>query len=282
MRENLHLAWQAWRGRRAKEKLGPHVGALLVTTAAGTFAVDPEDRGVGWTLRRDGEYGREERERIARRLDAGSRLLVVGAHVGALVVPLSKLCLASVAIEANPATFRLLEISLALSGVTNCRALNLAAGERDGTIPFLASRANSGGSKRVPKERRFMYTYDAPSTIEVPSRRLDDLLPGESFDVIVMDIEGSEPFALSGMPRLLASARALVVEFVPHHLRHVSGVTVEEFVSRISPHFSRLTVPSKGLDVGAGGFRAALQGMFDRDEIDDGVIFEKEGGGRTR
>ncbi|MGH7427267.1 MAG: hypothetical protein ACREJ4_02740, partial [Candidatus Methylomirabilaceae bacterium] len=62
-----------------------------------------------------------------------------------------------------------------------------------------------------------------------------------------MDIEGSEYFALQGMQKILAHARVLVVEFLPHHLKNVSGVTVEQFLSVIPPHFRTLTIPSKGL-----------------------------------
>ena len=65
------------------------------------------------------------------------------------------------------------------------------------------------------------------------------------------------------------------MEFLPHHLKNVSGVTVEQFVSVIAPKFSRMTIPSKGLSVERSEFVRCLQEMYDRDEGDEGIIFEK-------
>ena len=170
--------------------------------------------------------------------DAG--VLVVGAHIGSLVVPLSKKCREVVAFEANPSTYRLLAINLRLNDVTNCRAVNLAANDVKGTIEFLMSRANSGASKRVPLIKEAMYYYDNPETVSVEAVRLDDYLDQEGFGLVVMDIEGSEYFALQGMQRILQGSRALAVEFLPHHLKNVSRVSVQQFLSLVEPHSSTL------------------------------------------
>jgi hypothetical protein len=92
-----------------------------------------------------------------------------------------------------------------------------------------------------------------------------------------MDIEGSEYFALRGMQKTLGSSTRLAVEFLPHHLRNVSGASVGDFVALIEPHFSTLTIPSKKLSVSRPDFRRTLQEMYDRDEGDDGILFEKSG-----
>jgi hypothetical protein len=78
------------------------------------------------------------------------------------------------------------------------------------------------------------------------------------------------------MQRILSGSRALQVEFEPHHLRYVSGVSPEQFLSVIEPHFDRLTIPSKGLRVGRDRFGATLSGMFRANERDDGLIFSKD------
>ena len=85
---------------------------------------------------------------------------------------------------------------------------------------------------------------------------LDELLPGESFDVVLMDIEGSEYFAFLGMQRILTYAMVLQVEFIPHHLRNVAGVSVAEFLKPIREHFTTLVVPDKRLAVGGTNLRA--------------------------
>jgi hypothetical protein len=64
----------------------------------------------------------------------------------------------------------------------------------------------------------------------------------------------------------------LAIEFLPHHLRNVSAVDVGQLLSPISPNFSRMLVPSKALDVERAQFLPTLQGMFEREERDDGLI----------
>jgi FkbM family methyltransferase len=269
------LRIQALAARLQRYALGPHLLAMIAETEHGLFAVDPEDRVVGRQLVNQGSYAAEELERLKASLSPESNVLVVGAHIGALVVPLCKHCRTVVAFEANPATYRLLKLNLLLNEVSNCRAFNLAASDEDGSLDFLLSRANSGGSKRVPLIRKFKYYYDNPKTVVVDARRLDDCVGDTRFDLIVMDIEGSEYFALRGMQKTLGSSKRLAVEFLPHHLRNVSGASVGDFVALIEPHFSTLTIPSKKLSVSRPDFRRTLQEMYDRDEGDDGIIFEK-------
>ena len=122
--------------------------------------------------------------------------------------------------------------------------------------------------------RKPYYYTDRPAEIVVPAERLDELLGGSTFDLIVMDIEGSEYFALKGMPQILSRSGALMIEFIPHHLRNVGAVSVEEFVSTIAERFDTLTIPSKNLVVGRQDFVATLQAMYSASEVDD-VIFEK-------
>ena len=269
------LRFQALAARLQRYALGQDLLAVITETEHGLFAVDPEDRVVGRQLVKEGSYGAEELARLKALVSSQSNVLVVGAHIGALVIPLCKSCRAVVAFEANPATYRLLKINLLLNEVTNCRTFNLAASNENGSLDFLLSRANSGGSKRVPLIHEFKYYYDKPKTVAVDARRLDDCLEGERFDLIVMDIEGSEYFALQGMQKTLGLSKTLAVEFLPHHLKNVAGVGVSDFIALIEPHFSRLTIPSKKLSVARQDFRRTLQAMYDRNEGDDGIVFEK-------
>jgi hypothetical protein len=104
---------------------------------------------------------------------------------------------------------------------------------------------------------------------------LDEYLEEKTFDIVVIDIEGSEYFALQGMQKMLSRCKVLVVEFLPHHLKNVSGVTVEEFLSLIEPHFTRMTIPSRRLKIGASEFVKYLTAMYNLEQGDEGLIFEK-------
>ncbi len=255
--------------------LGRNIEALLVDSYNGLFLVDVEDQEVGRTLVVGGEYGRDEIERLLSYTNKTSAVLVVGGHIGAIVVPLAKNCQSVTAIEANPRTFRLLNLNLLINDCSNVHALNVAANDKQEQIQFLLSRTNSGGSKRMPLVRDYMYFADAPEVIEINSAPLDELLRDSQFDVVVMDIEGSEYFALRGMPRLLASARVLSMEFIPHHLRNVSGITIAQLLKQVDPYFTKLFVPTKNVTVGKDRFYTLLQKMYERDESDCGLIFTK-------
>jgi len=278
MRHILKLRIQAIIGALVKRHLGPRVSALIVESHGNSFAVDPEDYavGVGRELRKAGTHGAGEIERLKPHLTSHSRALIVGAHVGTLAAPLSRLCKEVVAIEANPATYKLLTATLALNSITNVLPINVAASDKDEDIEFLLSRANSGASKRVPRIRKYMYYYDNPQKISVAAVCLDRYLEKRDFDVVVMDIEGSEYFALKGMPEILSRCKALEVEFRPHHLRYVSAVTVEQFLSVITPYFTKVTIPSRQISVSSGVALSHLTDMFNRDQMDENLIFEKD------
>jgi len=261
--------------KASKLFFGQNAVAVISQTENGLFATDPQDMGVGKVLRKTGAYGQDELARVLAHIGTDESALVVGAHIGSLVVPIAKNCKQVVAIEANPDNFRLLKINLFLNAAANVRAENIAASDKTEMIEFVASRANSGGSKRMPQVRAFEYFYDSPNTVSIRAHALDQFLERQSFSLVFMDIEGSEYFALTGMQKILSVARALFVEFIPHHLRNVSGVTPAEFVALIAPHFANLEIPSKTLHVKNSEFLPLLQGMFDRDEEDEGLIFTK-------
>lgn len=260
--------------------LGKHGFAILCETAQGIFAVDPEDVGVGGELLKTGIYGEEELESILSEFGKDDQILIVGAHIGTLVIPIARLVRSVHCVEANPDTFRLLDLNVSLNCLTNVEISQIAASDKRETLTFLKNRVNSGGSKRMPRNHNDAYFYDSPEIVEVDAFPLDaryDL----TFQHIVMDIEGSEVFALRGMPRILAGAKSLRIEFLPHHLRDVAGVSVAQFLEPIKEHFNQLVIPSRNLTVGHDSFLSELQSMFDRDVGDNSIIFRKMGVSRS-
>jgi len=135
--------------------------------------------------------------------------------------------------------------------------------------------ANSGGSKRMPLHKDQAYFYDAPQVQTVPAARLDDLLSSHIFDFLLMDIEGSEYFAMKGMPRLLSDYKFLVTEFIPHHLDRMGGITVSDFLEPLQD-FQSLFIPSISLLVQQENFLAALTQICEQGIGDEGMIFFKE------
>jgi FkbM family methyltransferase len=249
-------------------------GEALVKTEQGSFWLDPDDQVVSKDLLLNGSYGTAEIRLAANHIEQNSRVLVVGAHIGTIAIPLSKMCRQLIAIEANPATCELLRRNVLLNARDNLRVIHAAANDRNGTIEFVMNTRNSGGSKRMPKYRDSIYFDDNPRIVTVPAKRLDDILD-HAFDLVLMDIEGSEYFALLGMQRILAHAKTFIVEFLPHHLSRVGGITVDDFLAPLIPHFDHLTIPTTHRVVERDNFTSALQGMYDRNEHDPAIVFRR-------
>ena len=98
-----------WHSRLTTFIGGRSAAAILTEGRNGRLLVGMDDSGIGYALRSKGEYGAREIERIAAFLEPVSHVLFIGAHVGALAVPVSGKCARGTAVEANPDTFGLLE-----------------------------------------------------------------------------------------------------------------------------------------------------------------------------
>lgn len=247
---------------------------ILVETGNGDYLVQPEDKCIGLSLRHHGESSAGQIEYLSNFISSKTKLLIVGAHIGTLAIPFASMAKSVVAVEANPQTFKLLRYNLAINGTKNCKAFNFAANDEPGELEFLSNTDNSGGSKRKPIIADDMYYYDNPEQITVPAFRLDDVFKAQKFDVILMDIEGSEYFALKGMRRILSSSKVLIVEFLPHHLRNVGGISVETFLEALM-EFTIMIVPVLKVRAKKKKFAKILNYMFDNDIGDENLIFLK-------
>ena len=268
----LNLGFKKIKSKRLRKKLGHNIKAVITNSENGLFAVDPEDLEVGQKLR-SGGFGIEEVERLKKFINNTSNVLIVGTHIGSLAIPLSKHCKEVTAIEANPNTFELLEINLQLNNAKNITPHNIFANDSHEKVEFLLNTVNSGGSKRKPKKSNFLYDYDDPEIIELESHRLDDYLPQHDYDLILLDIEGSEYFAMKGMKDILSNCKTLVVEFLPHHLKNVADIDVDTFLSVLPDHFTKFELPDNKQEHDISEVKTVLQNMYDSNIGEDGIIF---------
>tara|TARA_A200000159_G_scaffold163452_1_gene189721 strand:- start:624 stop:1463 length:840 start_codon:yes stop_codon:yes gene_type:complete len=268
----LHLGLKKRKSKRLRKQLGHNVRAIITNSENGVFAVDPEDLEVGQKLR-EGGFGIGEVERLKNFINDQSKVLIVGTHVGSLAIPLSKHCQEVTAIEANPNTFELLKINLYLNAATNITPHNIFANDVPEKVEFLLNTVNSGGSKRKPKKSNFLYDFDNPEIIEMESHRLDDYLPEHDYDLVLLDIEGSEYFAMKGMPDILSKCKTLVVEFLPHHLKNVADIDVDAFLSVIPGQFTKFALPDQKQEHNISELKTILQQMFDANIGEEGIVF---------
>jgi FkbM family methyltransferase len=261
--------------------LSPYVKGVLTESGQGRFLSDIEDQFIGRSLRETGEYGGQEIVLVEKYLKRSDHTLVVGSHIGTIVVALARRCERVTAIEANPQTYKLLQCNLLINECSNVDAYNFAASDKDQRIRFVLSRHNSGGSKRYPVIEHPNYFYDNPQVIEVDGFNLDRKFAEREFDFVFMDIEGSEYFALQGMQRILRKVRVLFVEFLPHHLRNVAAVEPEEFARPLAEHFDFLYIPGMNAHVSKENFGLMLRRMYDMNYAQEQIVFFKREAANT-
>lgn len=267
--------WKSCFRGRMLTLFGRHAAGIFVEAPWGLMLVDPRDGHVSRQFLRAGQYNQEEVRSLLRLLNPTDRMLIVGGHIGGVAIPLSKHVQSLDVVEASPANHRLLLANVALAGARNVTVHHWAASNDEGDLEFLMSSENSGGSKRRPTLRRSNYDHDNPVVVRVPAYRLDEKFESD-FDVILMDIEGSEYFAMNGAKRLIKNSRVLVFEFIPDHLRNVAGVDLSSFLENIPLHqFTRAILPRRNLELLPTKLPAELAKIFAENEYEDGIVLIK-------
>jgi len=200
-----------------------------------TILVSARDRVVGWSIVEKGHYERRFTDHLCSFLTPETRFLDVGANIGYYsLLAASRSPRGRVySFEPDPNNFRLLERSVARNGFQGIvEAHPYAVSDRNETLAIsdLGNRPNYGArftSKNPDDLRRIA---DA-GLREVRAVKLDDFLKDRPVDVIKMDIEGFEPYAVRGMHDLLARHRpVLFLEFAPTNLRLFGNTAPEDFL----------------------------------------------------
>ncbi len=264
-RLNFLLKVSQWR----RNIIGPYGYAVLTKSYNGLILVSTSDFVVGWKLAFLGSYNQKNIEYLLTQLTPKSRVLVVGTHVGSLLIPLAKNVELVTGIEANPDTFEFLQLNLKLNNLDNAQIYNFAAGDKQGQIEFYKNTHNSGGSKIKKGTLVADFIYDSPQVILVPMKVLDEELADQNFDMIIMDIEGSEYFAMQGMNNLLEKCQILQLEICPRHIREVARVSNDEFIKPLIKHFNFASIGQKIYP------KQQFMDLINSIEINEDVIFKK-------
>jgi FkbM family methyltransferase len=257
----------------AFSQFGACADCVLVRTRVGAFLVDPCDLKIAKSLLDTASVNDEEIALLERLSSAGPSLLVVGGHYGTVAIPAARFFDDVKIVEANPKTALLLRDNVRLNALSEkVEVIEGAAAEKACSLTFLSNRVNSGGSKRIPKHQHAIYTFDA-DTITVDGLVLDQRL-NQKPDVIFMDIEGSEFFALQGMQKLLRTAAYVSMEFMPHLIKNVAAISVEALVEQIPSSFDTLFfLRTHKICQGRDACLRALCDAYERGENHDHIIW---------
>lgn len=214
-------------------------GEILVGTSFGLILVAAQDQAVLAGLLEGGDLERGTRLLIERVLSKGAECFVdVGANIGCHSVAAARAMEGRgrvVAIEPYPATAELLRRSLWINGATRTAEVHVVAVGTNPGQSTLYVGTTSGHHSLYPLGDSVPNSAD---TVEVRVSRLDDLIsPGQSVDVLKIDVEGAELDVMRSAQRILEENpdAAIIVEFGPSHLTR-TGVSTADWFGTFERH----------------------------------------------
>lgn len=248
----------------------------ITKSEQGIFCFPKDEDGIGKSLISTGTWGSKELSSLKKIVHKNDNILILGAHIGTLAVPLSLDCNHVYAIEANPDIYKFLRANIYLNNRKNIDSYMIAASDTTGYVDFISVSGNTGGSKIYPKLPHPHYLEDIKNIYKVQKISIDELLPEIEARIIFIDIEGSEYFALKGMKNCLNKTEILFIEYIPYHLEFVAGITPEEFSTELEKYFKILYIPGLDIFVEKNNFKNILRYMYDKKHSEDQIIFAKD------
>ena len=193
------------------------VKRLATETAYGTFWVDPVSV-LGIRLTREGIYEDGMIKTLEKFLRPGSCFVDLGANEGYFTVIGARLCGHAgrvIAIEPQHRLLPVIEENVRLNNVPNVTLVNVAIGDKPGTVEMqLTPSTNNGGSGFGRRTRYKLPTQ--PVMMQTLAQALD-VQTATKIDLMKVDIEGFEYEALLGSPQVFEQQRikALALELHP-------------------------------------------------------------------
>jgi len=163
-------------------------------------------------------------------------VLDVGANVGLYTALCGRAVGASgvvVAVEPDPQSRKFLHQTIDANSLTNCTVIAAAASDVPGVGSLYVSHENRG-------DNRLYANPLAGSSIQVDVVRLDDELERReiaAIEFLKIDIQGFEPYAMSGLQRTIERSKDLVVlsELWPDGIQQ-AGRQAEAYLSELLGH----------------------------------------------
>jgi FkbM family methyltransferase len=232
----------------------PNIRYFTVCDEESQFTAPLYDRGTGWSLLIHGHLDKDHFDNSLK-LSMRENLLKKNSHnlfidVGANIGTHSMYALRSgffsqvIAVEPHPDSFQLLIRNLRDNGLEDkCSLFHCALGEKQGTVQFEIDPDHSGDHRiKVDASNQNSLKGEADrETIAVPMQTLDDIFrevsPTDYDQIFVsIDVQGFEPYILSGAKSLINQGAIFCIEFWPYGLNH-AGVR-EDLNKMVQDHFN--------------------------------------------
>lgn len=212
--------------RQLRDDVPPEAEREVVRLDGFDLYVHPQEA-IGRRIKASGKHEPHLEAFLRQRLRTGDVFLDVGANIGfmtmlaaSVVGPSGKV----IAVEPNPDNVSLIEASIAANGFSQIRVIPAAASDTPAELPF--GIIGSNGSI-LPRK--------LPGWSTVRAIRLDDELADEPrIDIIKIDIEGHEPFALRGLEKTIAKHCPIITsELHPYLLKQHSKTEPLDYLFQI-------------------------------------------------
>lgn len=262
----------------------------LVLGRHGAFLANPLDRYLGQAMVVYGEYSEAEVDLFRLILDEGDRVVEAGANAGYLTVPLARIVGPKgrvIAFEPQRIVFQTLCGNLALNGLANVEALQIALGVTRGIslVPQIdPTKPGNYGGVEIEGD-----ISDPGAVTEAVERFALDDYPLEGVRLLKVDVEGMELQVLAGARHTIARSRPILyveadrAEKAPGIIREIQaanystwwhfpplfnpanfyGIGTNYYPTTVS--INVLAVPRERVaDLFGGPNGAALEGMFEK------------------
>lgn len=202
--------------------------------------IDLGDAGVSCSCLK-GIFEPVETQYVLGLLRPGMTFVDVGANIGWFAVQAADRVGADgrvIAFEPRPTTSRWLKRSMEDNHFSDRAEVHACAvGPTNGEINIGHSRGtnNPGGTWSLANEQLVsLFRNQDAVMIKVPMVTLDEVVGDRRVDVVKIDIEGAEPFAMAGALQVLRKQRPIIVsEINPNALEMVSNVSAHDYVARL-------------------------------------------------
>jgi len=204
--------------------------------------IDLEDEGICRDLLLYGQREENATKAFKSYLKSGQTIIDIGANIGyyvlieaAKIQPGGRIY----AIEPDPLNVKILRKNVKLNRYDNIVNIEPAAISNKTGISklYLANRSNLHTLTRVPEMDKYV---KFKGTINIPTFSLDEFIEAkdisaQDIDIIRMDIEGHEIYALEGMKNTLKNSGRLLlfIEVHPKLIKQISISKYEEFINNL-------------------------------------------------
>jgi len=196
-------------------------------------------QGLGFSLWQTGIWEKMETKVVLEYIKKGMVVVDIGANIGYYSLLAARYVGQAgkvYAFEPEPENFAKLVKNIELNCYRNIIGVQKAVSNRNGVAKFLIDAV-------YPTQHRLRNSKDEKDTIEVDVITLDNFFKDKGYkvDLIKMDIEGAEMFALEGMQRILKENTNLVIfsEFSPYFLKFL-GVRPEDYLQKLMENGFRI------------------------------------------